>query len=183
MNGVNKKLFLFQVLVIVFSILTLVFFIQSIAGYYDALRNECILKSCSSLAPAPPTTIEALSKYHLTPDTYAALFVIIESTFAFLFFTAAIIIFFKSRRDMMGLLAVLALVTYGSTYTSLVYLASDGRELVDQFPEIIGAVGRMALFLFFLIFPNGRFIHRWSLVLFTPFCIIQFISLIFPSGC
>ncbi|MCH6266839.1 ATP-binding protein [Neobacillus citreus] len=181
MNGVNKKLFLFQVFVIIFSILTLVFFIQSIAGYYDTLRNECILKSCSSLAPAPPTTIEALSKYHLTSNTYAALFVIIESAFAFLFFTAAIIIFIKSRRDMMGLLAVLALVTYGATYTSLVYLASDGREVVDQFPEIIGAVGRMALFLFFLIFPNGRFIHRWQLVLFTPFCIIQFISLIFPG--
>ncbi|WP_066322305.1 sensor histidine kinase [Bacillus sp. FJAT-29814] len=153
------------------------FFIHSIPGYYETLRDECILKPCSSLAPAPPTTIEALSHYHLTPSSYAVFFVLIECTFAILFYTAALIILIKGKKDMLSLVAVLALVTYGTTYTSLVYIASEGALI----PEIIGAAGRISLFLFFLMFPNGRFALRWTAAVFIPFCLIQIVSLLFPE--
>lgn len=180
-NGNRKGKVLFQIFVLLFCCLSILFFIHSISGYYDVIRTQCILAPCSRLAPFPPTTIEALAKYNFTLESYAFAFVLIECTFASLFYIAAFIIFIKSKREMMGLLAMLALVTYGTTYTSLVYMGTEGHGMLEQIPEVIGAVGRMAMFLFFLLFPNGRLVQRWTIYIFIPFCIIQVISLLFPN--
>ncbi|MGJ7909921.1 histidine kinase [Neobacillus sp. LXY-1] len=176
----DQRLPIVKWFVIIFSLLTILFFLQSITGYYDVIRTECVLKPCSSLSPAPPTTLKALQEYHLTPDSYAGLFVFIETIFALLFYVAAVIIFIKNRQKLMGLLAVLSLVAYGTTYTSLVYLASEGTNYAAV-PEAIGPVGRMALFLFFLLFPNGRLVKKWTLFVFIPFCAIQIVSLSLPN--
>ncbi|WP_223594538.1 GAF domain-containing sensor histidine kinase [Neobacillus bataviensis] len=177
----DLKLRLLQSFVFLFSVLTIVFFLNNIPHYYEILRSECVLDTCSSLAPAPPTTLKKLAVYHLTPDTYSLWFVIIESTLALLFYLAALIIFLKNKRDGMGLLAVIAFVAYGTTFTSLVYIGSEGGVMAWA-PETIAAIGRMSLFLFLLLFPNGRLVPRWTLFVFVPFCVIQFISLLMPGS-
>lgn len=177
----NPKLVILQVFVLLFSSLTVVFYINSIPSYFETLRNECVLHTCSPLAPAPPTTLEALSTYNLTPETYSFWFVILECVLALCFYTAALIIFFKCKREFMGLLAILALVAYGTTFSSLVYIGSEGNLFLEKIPEAVAALGRMALFLFFLLFPNGRLVPRWTYVPFIPFCIIQLISLLLPG--
>lgn len=164
---------------VLFSGLCILFFFHSIAGYYEILRTECVLRSCSSLAPAPPTTVEALADVHLTPDLYALAFVLIECVFACVFYIAAFLLFLKSRQGMMGSLAVLALITYGTTYTALVYLGS-GSGTFAQIPEIISAIGWMSISLFFLLFPDGRLTHRWTIYIYIPFCLVQLTSLLFP---
>lgn len=180
-NGKSMGQIFIKGVVLLFCLFSILFFFQSINSYYDVLRTESVLSPCNSLAPAPPTTIEELEKYHLTPDSYALAFVLIECIFASLFYIAAFIIFMKSKQETMGLLCMLALVTYGATYTSLVYMGNEGNGMFEQIPEVIGAVGRMALFLFFLMFPNGRLVQRWTIYVYIPFCIIQLISLIFPQ--
>lgn len=172
---------IFQTIIVLFGLFTILFYIKHIPLYHELLRSECILKFCSPLAPAPPTTIELLSQYQLTPDTYSMMFVIIECALAAFFYLAALIILIKCKRDILGILAVLALVTYGTTYTSLVYLASDGRGFYEQIPEAIGAVGRIALFLFFLLFPNGRAVGSWTYYIFVPFAFIQILSFLLPG--
>ncbi|WP_257984314.1 sensor histidine kinase [Neobacillus cucumis] len=162
-------------------VMMIVFYINNIPSYYETLRTDCTLKPCSTLAPAPPTTLEALSVYHLTPDTYSLWFVIIECTFSFLFYMAAFLIFFKSKRDLLGFLAMVALVAYGTTFTSLVYIGSKDSPLLARIPEAIAAVGRMTFFLFLLLFPKGRFVPRWTLLVFIPFCMVQLVSFLFPE--
>jgi signal transduction histidine kinase len=172
----QRSFFLFQSFVLLFCSLAIVFFIHNISNYYDLLRTECILTTCSPLAPAPPTTIKALSLYHLTPDSYSFFFVMIECLLAFIFYTAALIIFIKCKREFMGILTVLALVPYGTTFSSLVYMATEGISFFEHIPEALGAIGRMALFLFLLLFPNGRAVKRWVYSIFVPFALIQFLS-------
>jgi signal transduction histidine kinase len=167
-----------KTLILLFCGFTIIFFINCIPDYFDTIRTNCVLRPCSTLAPAPPTTIKALQVYHLTPDTYSLWFVLIESAFALIFYTAAVIIFLKSKRDPLALLAMIALVGYGTTFTSLVYMGSAGW---GQVPEVIAAVGRLALFLFLLLFPNGKPAPRWTILPYVPFAIVQVISLIFPQ--
>ncbi|MGG1675684.1 histidine kinase [Neobacillus sp. NRS-1170] len=176
----DLKLLLLQSFVFLFSVFTIVFFLNNIPQYFEILRLECVLDTCSSLAPAPPTTLEKLAAYHLTPETYSLWFVIIESTFAFLFYFAASIIFLKNKRGGMGFLAVIALVAYGTTFTSLIYMGSEGGVL-EWAPEVIAGIGRISLFLFLLLFPNGRLVPRWTLFVFVPFCVIQILSLMMPG--
>ncbi|WP_160724296.1 GAF domain-containing sensor histidine kinase [Bacillus sp. USDA818B3_A] len=156
--------------------LMIVFYMNNIPSYYETLRMDCTLKPCSALAPAPPTSLEALSVYHLTPDTYSLWFVIIECTFSFLFYLAAFLIFLKSKRDLLGLLAMIALVAYGTTFTSLVYIGSEDSPFLEKVPEAVAGIGRMTFFLFLLLFPKGRFVPRWTVLVFIPFCIVQIIS-------
>lgn len=170
-----------QGLVFLFSLITIVFFLHNIPDYFHTLRSECILQSCSPLSPAPPTTLETLREYGLTLETYSFWFVSIESIFAFLFYLAAVSVFIKNRREWIGLLAVIALVSYGTTFTSLVYLGSEGSPFWSQVPEVIAGVGRIALFLFLLLFPNGRMIPRWTIFIFIPFSLIQLASVMLPG--
>ncbi|MBD0379006.1 sensor histidine kinase [Paenibacillus sedimenti] len=169
-----------RLFVIGFSLITILCFASSIANYFEILRTECILEACGELGP-PPTTVETLHRYNLTPESYAGALVMIDSALAFIFYTAAGIIFWKCKREMMGYLAILALVSYGSTFPALVYLASEGNWLLARWNDAAQAVGWMALFLFFLLFPNGRFSPRLTYVLFIPFCIIQLSGFMFPD--
>ncbi len=179
-NNNPAQLRFLQVLVFLFSLITICFYLNCISNYYHILTSKCILQSCGSLAPAPPTTIETLRKYGLTPETYSFWFVSIESIFAFLFYLAGVIVFIKNRRDKIGLLAVIALVSYGTTFTSLVYLGSNG--FWSQVPRGIAGIGRIALFLFLLLFPNGRMIPSWTIFVFVPFSLIQLASVIPPGS-
>ncbi|MED4224000.1 sensor histidine kinase [Neobacillus cucumis] len=178
---VRKNVLILQILVVAVCALMIGFYINNISSYYEILRTDCTLNPCSTLAPAPPTTLEALSVYSLTPDIYSLWFVIMECTFSFLFYLAAFIIFIKSKRDLLGLLAMVALVAYGTTFTSLVYLGSENNSTLARFPEAIAGLGRMAFFLFLLLFPKGQFVPKWTMFVYIPFCMIQFVSFMLPG--
>jgi len=156
------------------------FFIQNVPVYFEALRSTCILQSCEPQGPLF-YSIETLSQYRLTPDSYALAFVLNDCGLALVYFAAAIVILLKSKRDGMACLAAVALVTYGCTFTSLLYIASEGNAVTALSTEVIAVIGRMALFLFLLLFPNGKPTAKWTLFAYVPFCIIQMMSLALPG--
>ncbi|WP_409342589.1 sensor histidine kinase [Paenibacillus sp. MBLB4367] len=185
MRQISKKLssqteWLLQALMVAISAIIVVFLISSISGYYEKLHSQCILQSCGSLAP-PPTTTEVLNQNNLTVDSYAVVLVAIDCGLAFLFYTGAGIILWKSGRERMGKLAVLALVAYGTTFPSLVYLSSEGSEVLQRWPDGISTVGWMTLFLFFLLFPSGKLAPSWTFFVWIPFSVIQLASFLFPD--
>lgn len=177
----NQTEWLLQALMVAISAIIVVFFISSISGYYEKLRNYCILQSCGSLAPAPPTTTEVLNQYNLTVDSYAAILVAIDCGLAFLFYTGAGVILWKSGRERMGKLAILALVAYGTTFPSLVYIASEGSKALQRWPDGISTIGWMTLFMFFLLFPSGKLEPFWTLFVWVPFSLVQIASFLFPE--
>lgn len=169
-----------QLLTALFSAATVLFFVSHIANYYVKLHSSCVLQPCGQLGPIP-FTLETLNRYHLSPRSYAFGLVLNDVWLGLLYFAAAMILFLKSKRDIIACLAVLALVTYGSTFPALLYIASDGSPAMERWTEIIGSVGRLALFLFLLLFPNGRLISRWLFAIFIPFSLIQIASLSLPE--
>ncbi|MFC5406553.1 sensor histidine kinase [Cohnella soli] len=176
-----RPVWLLQAFSITFSIVTLLFFISAIPKYYENLRTKCVLQSCGPLAPAPPTTIEALNRYHYTPDTYALAFVIIDCVLPLLFYIASAVIIWKCKRRVMGSIAALALVAYGTTFPSLVDIASEGISLWVRWYDAVRAVGWISLFLLFLLFPTGRFSPSRTYFVFIPFSIVQIVSFAFPD--
>lgn len=156
------------------------YFVSNIANYYVTLHSDCILQSCGPLGPLP-FTLETLNLFHLTPQSYALGFVLNDAGLGLLYFATALLLFVKSKRDVMACLAVLALVAYGSTFPTLLYIASDGSAAMERWTETIASTGRIALFLFLLLFPDGRLAARWTISIFVPFSIIQIASLCLPD--
>lgn len=170
----------YQLLAYLIMAVAVLFFVQNVSVYYEVLRSKCILQSCEPQGPLF-YTIETLGQYRLTPDSYALAFVINDCGLALVYFAAAILILFKSKRDGIACLAAVALVTYGCTFSSLLYIAAEGSPAMALWTELMAVIGRMALFLFLLLFPNGKLTTPWTLAVFVPFCIVQMLSLAFPG--
>ncbi len=96
---------------------------------------------------------------------YAAYLLALNVLFALVYFAVAALIFWRKSDDGMALLACLALVTFGASFPSIptslaavhpawwVPVTLVGNEDVLGFPS---------LFLFFFLFPSGRFVPRWT---------------------
>lgn len=153
----NKNIVFFQLFVILFGLMTAIFFVGCISDYYEVLRTKCILEECK-VAPAPPTSVTELANYRLTVDSYSLIFVVIDCTFIFLFYIAACIILIKSFQEPLGLLGALMLVTFGTTFPSLVPIAIEGDPLQNRLFDVIGLIGWISFYLFFFLFPTGRFV-------------------------
>jgi signal transduction histidine kinase len=154
-----------QLAVISFSLITVALYIFKIPNYYKLLVSKCVLEGCE-VAPSVPTTLAELEKLHLSLEAYAMLFVIIDCTFTFLYYAAALIILWKGFREPMGLLAALAMVAFGSTFPSLIIVATEGDGIAYIWFMIVSMVGWISLYLFCFLFPDGVFVPKWTLYVF-----------------
>ncbi|MGC5326002.1 histidine kinase [Brevibacillus sp. SYSU BS000544] len=176
----SKKLVLFQLFVVLFCLMTAIVFVGCISEYYDILRAKCILEPCE-IQPAPPTTVTELAKINMTIDSYALSFVIIDSAFIFLFYTAALIILLKCFHEPLGLLGALMLVSFGTTFPSLVPLSVTSNPLLSTVHSFIGVTGWITFYLFFFLFPNGQFVPKWTGYV-TAFLTISYgMGILFPG--
>lgn len=153
-----------QPLVLGFGLLTLLTYLAFIPDYYQALVSRCILQDCAPAGPAPPTTEALLRLDGLTVSRYAVLFVFIDSVFTVLFAAASFVIAVKGRREPMALLASVMLVSFGTTFPQLVHTASLGRLFWEGWFGAVGTAGWITFFMFFCLFPDGRFVPRWTAV-------------------
>lgn len=167
--------------VFLLGLLALPAYYSLIPDYYHTLTMTCVLHDCGLSTPAPPTTEKILASYGLTPGTYAFLFVLIDSLFTTLFALSAFVIYFKSRKEPMASLSAVMLLSLGISFPALVYTAVINQELWEYGVSIIGAIGWITFFLFFALFPNGRFTSAWDAIPLLIFSLVKIIGVFFPE--
>lgn len=165
-----------QLLVLIFSSLTAVLYISAIPNYYNALVETCILQSCGNLVPAMPVPAEGLRL-----EQFALIFVLIDCLFTLVFYTTSILVLWKGFREPMGLLAVVAMVSFGTTFPSLVMVASEGAIFTHHWFLIVSMISWASLSLFLLLFPDGRFVPRWTRFVFVLILIVDALSLAYEG--
>ncbi|MDQ0899636.1 histidine kinase [Paenibacillus sp. V4I7] len=151
------RMLILQLFVLVFSLITAALYIGSIPKYYTALVQTCIVQGCGILVPAMPLPDQGLSL-----DSYALLFVLIDCVFTFVFYSTSAIVLWKGFREPMGLLAALAMVSFGTSFPSLVMVASEGSTFAYSWFMFVSMFGWISLSLFFFLFPDGMFVPRWT---------------------
>ena len=176
---IYRYLVFFQGIVILFSLLTVVILISCIPLYYQAITERCLAEPCY-MGPSPPVSETELAIYGFTPQSFAMLFVIIDSTLIFLYYLAALLILIKCFREPLGLLAVLMLVSFGTVFPSLFPLGSEGHPFLETWTSVESMVGWTTFFLFFFLFPNGRLIPKALAKLTYLFCLLYVIIHIVP---
>lgn len=127
-------------------------------------------------------TVAELAADRLTVESYAMIFTVMDAGFSFLFCLSALIILWKCFREPLGLLAVLMLVSFGVTFPSLIWVAAEGNTLMWRLYELVDMTGWVTLFLFFFLFPDGRFVPAWTAYL-TIFIVLTYgYSGLMPNG-
>lgn len=165
-----------QLLVLSFSLLTAALYVSLIPQYYKMLVGKCMLQGCGNLVPAMPLPVNGF-----TLEQLGLLFVLIDVVFTFVFYMTSAIVLWKGFQEPMGLVAVVAMVAFGSTFPSLVMTASEGTVFAQHWFLGVSMLSWVSLSLFLLLFPNGKFVPSWSRYVFVLIVIVDVMTLVYEG--
>jgi hypothetical protein len=82
---------------------------------------------------------------------------------AFAYIAIGILIFLRQSRDRMALFASITLIVFGgATWTDLTQGLARSTPVLAPLIDALSHTGHVAFFTLFCIFPDGRFVPRWS---------------------
>ncbi len=146
--------------------LTLSIYIASLRDYFTELQTVCRLAPCS-YGQLSSDTVVVLQPLGLSVGSYATLMFALATLVALAGFGTGGFIFWRKSDDWMALLFALMCVMGGMLPVQLTMVTSHS---VWRLP--ISFAVELLLLLFFLaftLFPDGRFVPRWTRWLFVVF--------------
>jgi len=145
----------------------------------------------STICPSPPCVngqlsavgVQNLRAAGLSIAFYATYVATLETALAIVFCGSALVIVWRKPDDWLALFVALMLITFGS-----VTFSSTTEGLTELYPAWwwlglgIDWVGDLAMILFFCIFPTGRFVPRWTVLLVALWGLMQGFRLFLPNS-
>jgi len=161
----------------VLAAMALWMFVVSIPGYIAQLQTLCAAGSCNSwqLSPDALTTLQHLG---LTLGEYVA-FILIATL---LCYAVAVLLVLRRSDDWMALLVALMLVYFvPSSITNIVVLSHwIGPAFASILSSISEQLSIVSLVLVFYLFPDGRFVPRWTRWVMLVLIGVALFFIIFP---
>jgi hypothetical protein len=153
-----------RVVWVALATLSVVVFVASVTVGYPQLRTLCEGAECDfGLAGSlSPEDVRALEKLGFSLDFYAASRVVLSIAWALGYWMIAAILFWKGSQNKLALLASISFVTSGAAGSP--FYAS----LWNAYPSwhlalgLLVFVGSVSYFVLFCVFPDGRFVPRWT---------------------
>jgi hypothetical protein len=138
-------------------------FVVSLPGYITQLQTLCVGGACNSgqLAPDALTTLQHVG---LSLGEYVAFNVALILTATLLSYAVALLLVLRRSDDWMALLVALMFVYFvPDSITNTVVLSQwVGPAVASILSNISGQLSLFLLALVFYLFPNGRFVPRWT---------------------
>ena len=154
---------------VVVTIMALAIVVFSVPSSFEHYSSVCTATTevCSSdqrVGQPTPEGVRALQDAGLSVHTYALLNVIVDKVFQLVWLVVGVLIFWRRSDDWMAVLVSLFLVTFGPITVD----STDAEALISSQPAWllpvsgVQIVGLVCSTLFFLLFPGGRFVPRWT---------------------
>jgi hypothetical protein len=174
----GHRLFIAWAVWIAVTVLALVIFVANVPVAYTWLHTVCT--GCGDgFWRLSPEDVKALEELNLSIGFYAAYNVAFNIIYALGFYAVGIFIVLKKPDDWMALFTSLALILYGTDNPSWLGEAYPGLWLPVTFVSYLGSI---CFFIFFYLFPNGRFVPRWTRVLAAIWIAYQVPVYFFPAS-
>ena len=173
-------LILARIVWIVMVVLSLTISIIDIPLQFARLHIVCVGSDCAQQLTV--SIVRDLHKLNLSVDFFAASVIILEFGFYFVWVAVAFVIFWRKSNDWMALLVALFLVLFPATQS----LGSPG-DVGTAFPSLhllttfLDDLGWLLLLLFFFLFPDGRFVPRWTAWGALGYALVNMIWDLFPN--
>jgi hypothetical protein len=155
------KLVLARIVWVVLAVTALALWVISIPPGYAQYLTVCTQSLCQN-QQATPAMVQALHSAGLSLQFYAIYLATLSAAFVLVFCVIGIIIAWRKSRDWMALLVSLTLFILGPAITT------DYQQLATIYPitqlpgELLQVLmGALPLLVGYL-FPNGRFVPRWT---------------------
>ncbi len=174
----GRSMVLACMLWIALVVFILALFIATIPAFSNDLHNACATAACRTLIP--PFTAQQYRAAGISVN-FALIYSYVLAVFVSLtFLTIGAIIFWLKSHDFMALYSSFALVTFAVTYSS--------SSLVALVPawglpiQIIAFLGSVFFGTFLYLFPNGRFVPRWTRWLVVGLVVYSAIDYFLPNS-
>lgn len=143
---------------------TLALFAGSLPTYYTRLQMPCSDPiSCQLNGALTAKGLQALQAAGISLSGYAAYTIALNIAVVLLWSAVGLIIFVRRSDDWVALLTALTLVLYNTgqqngALTALAFTHPDWNVPV----EVVTFLSEVPIVLFLLLFPDGRFVPRWT---------------------
>jgi hypothetical protein len=175
----GRWLVLARVVWFILVALALLVFILSLPVYIARLYSICSGNTCGT-GQLTPQIVEALRNHGFTIGEYVTITVVLAFVQVFVWFTVGGVLFWRKSNDWMALLVALMMVLLG---TGVTLNTVAGSFSLWQFPSrLIDFLAYLLLVLVILLFPNGRFVPRWTWLLIIVFIPVEGFYDFLPSS-
>ena len=164
----GRSLFLVRVAWVVVAGTALAIVVFSVPSSYEYYSSVCTAASrvCSERAvgQVTPEGVQALRDVGLSVRSYAISNIVFDKVFQLVWFAVGALIFWRRSDDGVALLTSLFLVTFGTVAVD----PTAADSLVSSHAawwlpvRVLEMLGTVFVALFFLLFPSGRFVPRWT---------------------
>jgi hypothetical protein len=169
----GRRLLLARGVWIVVVALTVGLYLFSIPLQFAFYQIVCSGAACQ-FGQISPAGLQQIQQAGLSLGFYAGYFTALNAILLLVFAIVAAVIFWRKSDDWMGMFTSLTLVLFGSTFGSSAF-AVVGQQYPALFvlSSFMTSLGTVCLFVFFYLFPNGRFAPRW-IVWLVPLVVVHY---------
>ena len=159
-----------------YALFALVLLIGALPARLAQLQMICRELVCPALILVP-ADFALLQQWGVSAATYAVFHILVELILIIPVAILWVIIFNRYADHWVGMLACLALVYLGVGLGNILWAWTQQSEPVAFMGDIIGEIGATALLLLLFLFPDGRFVPRW-----TRFAAYFLLFIVLPLG-
>jgi len=144
------------------AIFALGLFIAGLPAEFAQLQVECPTEFCPS-GQLPPAGRLALQDLGLSLGFVAAYGVALDLAFAVVYVAVAALIFWRKSAERFALFVAFALLTFGTaTFPEAMYALAAAYPAWWPPVAVLNFLGSASFGLFLYLFPDGRFVPRWT---------------------
>ncbi len=149
----------------------------------ELMRYEQIVTLSNLPEYIDPVTLQTnLAQANLSVGFYATYHLVMEVGFAAVCLTLAAVIFWRRSDDRMALFVALLLVLLGTTFWNTMQAWLAAYPSLSPVIRAISYLGNASLFIFFYLFPSGRFVPRWTRWPTLGLTVLLMSSVFFPDS-
>lgn len=146
----------------IFTILAISLCFAGVPTRFHQLQRPAMTVFEHNLQQLVPDEQFALLSFGMTLRGYAVFMTVVEVGFALVFFGVAIVLFWRKSDDWVVLFVSLTLTAVGATLPGLAYQLTRSYPFWGLPVNIIQAIGTGCWLILFFLFPDGRFVPRWT---------------------
>ena len=137
-------------------------FVWSVLITYEQLSTVCEGNAGCDFLRLSPKDAKVLEGLGLSVGSYAAYNVALCIVSALGYWAIGAILFWKSSGHRVALYASVALVTFGAIQVDTLHWLAEAYPMWALPVNLVYFVGEASFFVLFCVFPDGRFVPRWT---------------------
>jgi hypothetical protein len=155
----SRQLILVRYLLGAVASLALIVFIASLTIHFDQLRTVCRSSICVP-GQLTPATLQTLHHLSISADGYALFRLLTAGGAALVSFAVAAVLVWRRSDQLMALLVAFMLVMFG--VVGITNIVADTSSFWRVPAQLLSALSFPTYFAVIMVFPNGRFVPRWT---------------------